>query len=123
MSGEGLLVAVLVLGTVTLVWSRLMAAQEAARRAAARRCRDLGLQFLDESLVRQRTRTGRSRRTGRVQLVHRYLFEFSADGSRRHRGTVEIVGGAVRGIEMEPWPEMDAGAETPEKPEWNGRNP
>lgn len=81
-----------------------MAAQEQARRAASRRCRDLGLQFLDESLVRIRTRPGRAR-SGRMRLIHCYRFEFSADGSRRHKGIVEVAGRAVRRIEMEPWPE------------------
>ncbi|MDN3517679.1 DUF3301 domain-containing protein [Aquisalimonas lutea] len=104
MTGEVFLLSVLGLGAVVLAWSVLMAAQEQARRAAARRCRDLGLQFLDESLVRERTRPARSR-DGRVHLVHRYRFEFSADGSRRHGGVVEVAGRRVRRIDMEPWPE------------------
>ncbi len=104
MTGEGLLLAVLVLGALALAWSALMAAQEQARRGASRRCRDLGLQFLDESLVRVRTRLGRGR-NGRLGLVHWYRFEFSADGSRRHGGIIEVAGRAVRRIEMEPWPQ------------------
>ncbi|SEO69907.1 DUF3301 domain-containing protein [Aquisalimonas asiatica] len=110
MTASGLLIAVLILGGVALAWSALMGAQEQARRAAARRCRDLGLQFLDESLVRVRTRPGRSR-SGRLGLVHWYRFEFSADGSRRHGGMVTVAGRAVRAIEMEPWPEPGSAEE------------
>lgn len=110
MTPAGLVIGVLILGSVALAWSALMGAQEQARRAAARRCRDLGLQFLDESLVRLRTRPGRGR-NGRLGLVHWYRFEFSADGSRRHGGVVTVAGRVVRKIEMEPWPEPGSSEE------------
>lgn len=104
MTPGGFLLAVLILGSLGLIWTVFMGAHEQARKAAAHRCRKYGLQFLDQSLVRIRTRPGRSRK-GRIQLVHLYRFEFSADGSRRHGGTVEIAGRTIRNIEMEPWPE------------------
>ena len=104
MTAERFLLAALLFGAVVVAWSALTAAQERARKAAAHRCRKLDLQFLDESLVR--TRAGLERgRSGRIQLVFRYRFEFSADGSRRHNGVVEVAGKQVRAIELEPWPE------------------
>jgi hypothetical protein len=65
-------------------WWRSRDAKAVALMYAAQRCQLLGLQLLDQSIVRE------------------YSFEFSSTGHERYRGRLTLNGHQLLGIELEP---------------------
>ena len=92
----------LLLAAVGAFWYRGLEALERARNTARGACRRAGVQFLDESVVRERLWVQRDHR-GRMVLARRYRFEFASRGDHRYRGTVTVHGRRVAGLDMEPW--------------------
>lgn len=72
-------------------WYSGAVAKETAVRVARRACERHGQQLLDETVTLVAVRPRRDR-SGRVRLWRRYDFEFSADGERRQRGELELLG-------------------------------
>ena len=86
------------------LWYRALGTLELARAAARRACRRAEVQFLDDSVVRERWRLRRDG-NGRLRLATDYRFEFASRGDRRYRGSVTIHRGRVTQLELEPWPD------------------
>jgi len=83
-------------------WWDTLRTKEIARAAGRRACEQKGLQFLDDTVVRNRLRLKRNPR-GQVQLQRRYDFEFTSDGERRYHGRIEVFGGRVTRIDMDAY--------------------
>lgn len=80
-------------------WWRSRDAKAFALQYAAKRCQELGLQLLDQSMVLRKSRL----RFGNNSFLHwhrRYDFEFSSTGHERYPGSVELAGNRLLGIEM-----------------------
>lgn len=80
-------------------WWRSRDAKAFALQYAAKRCRELDLQLLDQSMVLRKSRL----RVGNNSFLHwhrRYDFEFSSTGHERYPGSVELAGNRLLGIEM-----------------------
>ena len=95
-----LLVVIAVSGL--LYWINALNAKELARQAGKQRCREEGVNFLDDSVVLKRLgfrQTGQ----GRLALYRCYAFEFSSDGSARYRGEIELLNKQVHAVSMEPY--------------------
>ncbi|MCP1674792.1 hypothetical protein J2T57_001930 [Natronocella acetinitrilica] len=92
------------------LWYKGLARLEQARSAARRACRQAEVQFLDDSVVRDRWKLLRGA-DGRLRLATHYKFEFASRGDRRYTGTVTIHGGRITQLELEPWADESRGDE------------
>ncbi len=81
-------------------WWQANMALEQARRAGRQACRRAGVQFLDDSVVRTRTRPVWG--AGGLRLRRRYAFEFATRGDHRYSGWVCTLGRRVIEVQMEP---------------------
>lgn len=84
-----------------LVWFHMQAVRELALRAAKRHCRDMGVQFLDGSVVFEGVKLARGR-SGAVALAQRFRFEFTTTGEKRYRGETVFVGRRQVSMQLEP---------------------
>lgn len=77
------------------------AAKEMALQITRKRCQDLDVQLLDETVVMR----GLWLRRGDDGVVHwwrSYLFEFTATGDDRYPGSIEMLGKRVVALELAP---------------------
>jgi len=77
-----------------------MQVRERALRAGRDYCRNIGVQFLDETVSRQRTGIARDT-TGTLRLRRVYAFEFTSDGERRYTGEIVMLGSRVDGVQAQ----------------------
>lgn len=123
MTGTAALMALLLLGTLVLVWQLLHGMRELALREAARACEGAGLQLLDMSVALDRLRLARRQAGWAWQLDYR--FDVSHDGSSRQHGRLRFLGGQLEWIEMptadasrELWMGPRGEPERPRPPRW-----
>lgn len=96
-----LLLVVLLLGAIAGGWWYLSDVREAALRAAQRHCAEMGVQFLDGSVMPDGVRLIRNR-TGALVLLQKFRFEFTTSGDERYCGRAQLVGRRVMKMELEP---------------------
>ncbi|SEK28029.1 Protein of unknown function [Atopomonas hussainii] len=97
----GHVAAFLLLGCGVAWWMRASSLRQAALLAARRRCERLDVQLLDQTIALNQLRVRRGD-NGRWYIQRIYRFEFSADGSDRYPGTVELRGARQGTITMAP---------------------
>ncbi|MCJ8169467.1 DUF3301 domain-containing protein [Atopomonas sediminilitoris] len=94
-------IALLLIGGAAVAWwLRGLSLKQAALSAARRRCQRLDVQLLDQTIALSRIRLKRAD-NGRWFMQRIYQFEFSADGSDRYQGRVELRGARQGSIEMD----------------------
>ncbi len=81
-------------------WSDSLRARERMLETCARLCRDLKLQFLDETVILASLKPGRSD-TGWPQLIRSYHFEFSGTGQDRWQGRATLAGQRVLSVQFD----------------------
>ncbi len=93
------LITILAFGAGVALWTDARRAAELARQLGQQACARSGVQLLDQtvSLHRVGMRRGES---GWVQLLREYRFEYSRDGSDRHRGGLALQGGRLLWISV-----------------------
>lgn len=77
-----------------------MRVREAALRAGRDYCRNIGVQFLDETVASQGMGLARDA-AGQLRIRRRYVFEFTSDGERRYKGEIRMLGGRLQGVDVE----------------------
>jgi hypothetical protein len=89
-------------------WFTAMRAKERAVRAGRKRCGDVGVVFLDDTVVLTKLRLRRDHH-GRMVFHRQYRFEFASDGSDRYVGELTMVGKYIKTLDMEAYrvPEED----------------
>lgn len=87
-------------------WFDAIRAKEVATAAGRRRCEDVGVTFLDDTVALARLRPCRSPR-GHLSLCRQYRFEFASDGGVRYKGEIALQGARITGLEMEPYRETE----------------
>jgi len=94
-------------------WWDTLRTKEIARAAGRRACERVGVQFLDDTVVRSKLWLKRNTR-GRMQLKRRYDFEFTSDGERRYHGSIEVFGSRIGRIDMDAYrvPDSAGGTDT-----------
>lgn len=92
-----LLLAIIVVGLGTYVWTSAQAANEAARRHGERACTDAGVQWLDQAVQLERLRIRRGA-DGWLAIERWYRFEYSRDGQSRHSGRLILLGTRLSGL-------------------------
>jgi hypothetical protein len=83
-------------------WWHSVSAYEVAYQQAKARCKQLELQFLDDTLDLEKLRLCRHSK-GYMQFCRLYQFEFSSDGNSRYIGYVQLSGLQFEKIEMEAY--------------------
>lgn len=83
------------------LWFHVSAVREQALVASKRYCEQMGVQFLDGSVIRTGIRPTRSR-SGSMALAQRFVFEFTVTGERRYRGEAIFVGNRQVSMRLEP---------------------
>jgi hypothetical protein len=91
----------LILGGGAAFWWHLSDVRERALMAAQRHCREMGVQFLDGSVMPDGFRFIRNS-NGTLVLLQRFRFEFTTSGDERYAGRAELVGRRVVKMELEP---------------------
>lgn len=95
-----LLVIIPIVGAV-IVWFHLLAVKDLALAAAKRHCRQMGVQFLDGSVVLTGVKLTRSS-SGSRALAQRFQFDFTVTGERRYRGQTVFVGKRQVSMQLDP---------------------
>jgi len=83
-------------------WSSAKIAHEYAYAAVKQHCQLLQLQMLDDYVALKSIRVERDCK-GRLRLLRRYHFEFSATGNERYNGTITLAGRQIHNIQMNPY--------------------
>lgn len=102
---EFLLVLVIIGGI--WYWINSMRAWEFARQTIRRRCSDIGVLLLDDTVVLVRKGLRRAE-NGRMTIFREYRFEFTSDARKRCKGEISLLGNRITHLEMEPYRDPDS---------------
>ena len=81
-------------------WSDTLRAREALLATCRRLCRELSLQFLDDSVVLTRLKLGRGAQ-GWPEFTRDFEFEFSGTGQDRWHGRATLAGRRVLSVQFD----------------------
>ncbi|MFW1676200.1 DUF3301 domain-containing protein [Pontibacter sp. JAM-7] len=84
-----------------LHWWQSQQVKEIALRHTSKHCRELDLQFLDESISLRAIWLKRDNQ-GRIRFWRAYNFEFSSTGEERYTGRVVTLGRQVIALHLQP---------------------
>ncbi|MGB0848190.1 MAG: DUF3301 domain-containing protein [Thiolinea sp.] len=88
------------LGLVVWFWIDTLRTRERAVFAAARACKELGAQLLDQTVSLESIKPMRSRQ-GRLMFRRIYGFDFSVAGYERRRGRAFMAGQALEQVQID----------------------
>ncbi len=97
---SSLVIALALILLLVWFWQDSLRARGLAISAARKACRDVDVQWLDQTVSLQSLRPVRHPGGGWI-LRRRYRFEFSEDGVTRREGYVALEGERITGIQME----------------------
>jgi len=107
----------LLVGAAFLFWNASLRARDRMLETCARVCRELKLQFLDETVALDSLRLTRGAR-GWPEFVRVYSFEFSGTGNDRWQGRATLSGRRVLSVQFDhPQGVTILGAGEPVSPE------
>ncbi|HEY3646090.1 MAG TPA: DUF3301 domain-containing protein [Gammaproteobacteria bacterium] len=90
----------LLVAVAFMFWNDSLRARDRMLETCARVCRELKLQFLDETVALDRLRLTRSAR-GWPEIVRVYSFEFSGTGNDRWQGRATLSGRRVLSVQLD----------------------
>ncbi len=93
---------VLLLMVIVWYWWDSAWAKEIARRAGKKACDEVDLQFLDDTVARQKIWFKRNNR-GRIIICRSYYFEFANQGDTRYKGKIVLLGKYIDTIQMQAY--------------------
>lgn len=93
------LLVLVLLGFCLLGWWHWRGIKDLALQEARRRCRQLELQLLDETVQLASVRLAKGDRGERV-LLRRYRFEFTCTGGERLSGSIGLRGRSVEDLAL-----------------------
>ena len=79
---------------IAWLWSDGLKARAAVLRVCRQACRDLDVQFLDQTVIARRLSLARNEH-GRLRLQREYNFEFSTNGEDRRVGEAVCMEGRI----------------------------
>lgn len=97
--GDAVLLIVFV--SAAMWWWRGYAVKEVALRATREHCREMQVQFLDESVVIRGFWFQRDA-SGSLRVRRSYEFEFTSTGDERYHGCTVMLGPRVETIQLQP---------------------
>lgn len=81
-------------------WFDTAKAKEAAVAHGKKACRDMNVQFLDDSVIRYRSRIARGI-SGQTVIERSFRFEFTVDGQARENGFIRLSGQRLLVLELD----------------------
>lgn len=96
----GAILLLLIAAAGFIFWNSSLRARERMLQTCARLCRDLKVQFLDESVVLSSLRLGRGA-DGWPHFIRVYSFEFSGTGQDRWQGRATLAGRDVLSVQLD----------------------
>jgi hypothetical protein len=111
------IVLLLMAAAVFMFWNDSLRARDRMLQTCARLCRELKLQFLDETVALTSLRFARSA-SGWPEFIRVYSFEFSGTGQDRWTGRATLAGRRVLSVQLDhPEGVTILGAGAPVSPE------
>lgn len=83
------------------IWWYFVSTREHALAASKQHCDQMGVQFLDGSVIANGYKFSRNRSDSLV-IIQCFTFEFSTSGDERYNGFAELAGKRVIKMELEP---------------------
>ena len=96
------IVVALLLLLVIWYWWDTVGAKEVARRAGLKACNNADVQFLDDTVAKQKIWLNRNEQ-GHLTLCRYYIFEFTHLGDQRYQGHITLQGKKVNDIQMDAY--------------------
>lgn len=87
--------------TGVFYWRGALLVKERAFVAAQKRCTEMEVQLLDESIYLRRLWFKRNEQ-GRLSLWRAFYFEFTVSGADRYFGRVIMLGSRITQVELDP---------------------
>lgn len=84
---------------ITAYWVDSVRVKELAKRAGSIRCKEHNVQFLDNTVIKQKTRLKRHH-ANLLTLQRQYFFEYSVHGNERQTGIIIFSGHHLDEIQM-----------------------
>lgn len=84
-----------------LYWRNALHIKERAYIAARKRCLDMEVQLLDETIYLRRFWLKRNDQ-GRLAFWRAFYFEFTVTGADRYFGRVLMLGNSIQEVQLEP---------------------
>ena len=84
---------------ITAYWIDSVQVKEIAKKAGAYACKKHNVQFLDNTVIKQKTAIKRHP-TNLLQLQRTYTFEYSIDGQKRESGIIITGGHQINEVQM-----------------------
>ena len=95
------LICLAFLFAIILYWRSALYVKERAFLAARKRCQDMEVQLLDETIYLRRLWLKRNDR-GQLSLWRAFYFEFTVSGADRYYGRVLMLGNIIQEVQLEP---------------------
>ncbi len=96
----GTLITLTLLAVLAWFWQDSLRTRERAIRAAVQACKEMGAQFLDQTVVLHSLKPVRNRR-GSLSLQRIYRFEFSLAGYERLQGRTFMLGQVLEQVQLD----------------------
>ena len=87
----GSIIAFLILAGIIWFWLDSTRTKELASYAAAQACKEMGVQFLDQTVSLEKLKRSRNHQ-GRFTFLRIYKFDFSVHGDQRFHGRAKMLG-------------------------------
>ncbi|MFK0573510.1 DUF3301 domain-containing protein [Endozoicomonas sp.] len=101
-------------------WFDTAKAKETAVAYGKKACRDMEVQFLDDSVIRYRSRIRRGF-SGQMVIERSFRFEFTLDGQSRENGFIRLSGQRLQMLELD-YPEHSDPGQNSHGPESHHSN-
>jgi nitrate reductase beta subunit len=96
----GTLITLLILAGIVWFWLDSTRTKEIAVQASAQACREIGVQWLDQTVSIGKIKPVRNAK-GRLILMRIYEFDFTLDGTERLQGRAVMYGQTVKQIHLD----------------------
>ena len=96
----GSIITLLILAGIIWFWLDSIKTKELASQAAAKACKAMDVQFLDQTVSLETLKTARNAQ-GRLTLLRLYQFEFSIRGDKRYQGKAKMLGQKLLQIQLD----------------------
>lgn len=96
----GTLITLLILAGIVWFWLDSTRSKEIAVQASVQACREIGVQFLDQTVSLSKMKPVRNAK-GRLTFMRIYSFDFSLNGAERLQGRAVMYGQTVKQIHLD----------------------
>lgn len=96
----GSIIALLFLAGIIWFWLDSTKTKELASQAAAKACREMGVQFLDQTVSLEKLKRSRNQQ-GRFAFLRIYVFDFSIQGDQRFQGRAKMLGERLLQVQLD----------------------